>query len=62
MASRSGIDANITNRLGADHQIIFLAVKAEFDTDTVRLWTGYDDLLINGETYSYRDISLFQCF
>tara|TARA_R100000426_G_scaffold61122_2_gene43035 strand:+ start:2804 stop:3439 length:636 start_codon:yes stop_codon:yes gene_type:complete len=52
MASRSGIDANITNRLGADHQIIFLAVKAEFDTDTVRLWTGYDDLLINGETYT----------
>ena len=37
MASRSGIDSNITNRLGADHQIIFLAVKAEFDTDTVRL-------------------------
>ena len=52
MASRSGIDANITNRLGADQQILFFAVKAEFDTDTIRLWTGIDDITVDGETYT----------
>ena len=52
MASRSGIDSNITNRLGADQQLLFFAVKAEFDTDTIRLWTGIDDLQVNGETYT----------
>ena len=51
MASRSGIDSGITNRLGADHQILFFAVKAQFDSDTIRLWTGIDDLTINSETY-----------
>ena len=51
MASRSGIDASITNRLGADHQILFFAIKAQFDSDTIRLWTGIDDITINSETY-----------
>ena len=51
MASRSGIDSNITNRLGADQQLIFFAVKAQFDTETIRLWTGIDDITVDGETY-----------
>lgn len=52
MASRSGIDSNITNRLGADQQILFFAVKAQFDTETIRLWTGIDDITVDGETYT----------
>ena len=51
MASRQGIDTNIVNRLGADHQFLFFAVKAEFDTETIRLWTGVEDLTVDGETY-----------
>ena len=51
MASRQGIDSSITNRLGADHQFIFFAVKAQFDTETIRLWTGVDEMTIAGETY-----------
>tara|TARA_R100001460_G_scaffold26422_1_gene53418 strand:+ start:11 stop:664 length:654 start_codon:yes stop_codon:yes gene_type:complete len=52
MASRTGIDSAITNRLGADHQEIFFAIKAEFDTDDIRVWTGTDDLTISSETYT----------
>lgn len=52
MASRSGIDSNITNRLGADQQYLFFAVKAEFDTETIRVWTGIDDIQVDGETYT----------
>ena len=52
MATRSGIDSAITNRLGADHQELFVAVKAEFDSDTVRIWSGTDDLTISSETYT----------
>ena len=52
MASRTGIDSAITNRLGADHQELFFAVKAEFDTDDIRMWTGKDDLTISSETYT----------
>jgi hypothetical protein len=51
MATRPGIDANLITRLGADHQALFFAVKAEFDTDTIRVWTGAEDLTINSETY-----------
>lgn len=51
MASRQGVDSGIQNRLGADHQYLFFAVKAQFDTETIRLWTGADDLLVDGETY-----------
>ena len=51
MATRPGIDTNLTSRLGADHQALFFAVKAEFDTDTIRVWTGAEDLTINSETY-----------
>jgi len=52
MASRTGIDSAITNRLGADHQELFFAIKAEFDTDDIRVWSGKDDLTISSETYT----------
>ena len=52
MATRQGLDSSIVNRLGADEQALFLAVKAEFDSGDVRVWTGTDDLSINSETYT----------
>lgn len=52
MATRGGLDTAIVNRLGADHQELFFAVKAEFDTSTIRLWSGTEDLSIGGETYT----------
>ena len=52
MATRQGLDSSIVNRLGADEQALFFAVKAEFDTDDIRVWTGIDDLTINSETYT----------
>tara|TARA_Y100000592_G_C5478707_1_gene324026 strand:- start:2297 stop:2944 length:648 start_codon:yes stop_codon:yes gene_type:complete len=52
MASRTGIDSAITNRLGADHQELFFAIKAEFDTSDILVWTGNDDLVISSETYT----------
>ena len=52
MATRQGIDTAISNRLGADEQTMFFAVKAEFDTDDIRVWTGNDDLTVDSETYT----------
>ncbi len=52
MASRTGIDSAITNRLGAEHQELFFAIKAEFDTSDILVWTGKDDLVISSETYT----------
>ena len=52
MATRPGIDTAIANRLAADHQNTFFAIKAEFDTSDILLWTGTDDLVINSETYT----------
>lgn len=52
MATRPGIDSAITGRLAADHQQIFFAVKAEFDSGDVLLWNGAEDLIINSETYA----------
>ena len=52
MATRQGLDASIVNRLGADEQALFFAVKAEFDTDDILVWSGTDDLVIGSETYS----------
>ena len=52
MATRAGIDSAITSRLGQDHKELFFAVKAEFDTDDILVWTGNDDLVINSETYT----------
>ena len=51
MATRQGLDASIVNRLGADEQAIFFAIKAEFDTDDILVWSGIDDIVINSETY-----------
>ena len=52
MSNRGGIDSSITSYLEADHQVLFLAVKAEFDTETIRLWSGDYDLVIDGGTYT----------
>ena len=52
MATRQGLDSSIVNRLGADEQALFFAVKAEFDTDDILVWSGTDDLIINSETYT----------
>ena len=52
MASRQGIDAAIVTRLGADTAEPFFAVKAEFDTDDILVWSGTDDITINSETYT----------
>ena len=52
MATRQGLDASIVNRLGADEQALFFAVKAEFDTSDIRIWSGIDDLVIESETYT----------
>ena len=52
MATRQGIDTAISNRLGATEQTMFFAVKAEFDTDDIRVWSGNDDLIVDSETYT----------
>ena len=52
MATRQGVDTAIANRLGADAQTIFFAVKAEFDTEDLLLWTGMEDLVVKSETYT----------
>ena len=52
MATRQGLDASIVTRLGADEQAVFFAVKAEFDTDDIRVWSGSDDITVNSETYT----------
>ena len=52
MATRQGVDTAISNRLGADAQTMFLAIKAEFDTDDIRVWSGTDDITVNSETYT----------
>ena len=52
MATRQGIDTAIANRLAQDHNEGFFALKAEFDTDDILIWTGTDDLVIGGETYT----------
>ena len=52
MATRQGLDSSIVNRLGADEQALFFAVKAEFDIGDVRIWSGIDDITINSESYT----------
>jgi hypothetical protein len=52
VATRQGLDASIVNRLGADEQALFFAVKAEFDTDDILVWSGIDDLVIGSDTYT----------
>ena len=46
MSNRSGIDAALVDLLGESNQILFMAVKLEFDTETLRLWNGKDNLTI----------------
>ena len=52
MASREGIDAGALARLSADNAEPFLAVKAEFDTDDILVWSGTEDITVNSETYT----------
>ena len=51
MSNRGGIDSSIQDYLEADHQVLFLAVEAEFTTETIRAWSGDYDLSIGGATY-----------
>ena len=52
MSNRADIDSVTASLLEKDHQILFFAVKAEFDTETLRFWTGDTDITIDSETYS----------
>ena len=51
MATRTGINTHLQNRLGETDESIFLAIKAEFDTEVIRVWNGSEDLTIDSETY-----------
>tara|TARA_R100000655_G_scaffold77938_1_gene117263 strand:- start:5011 stop:5658 length:648 start_codon:yes stop_codon:yes gene_type:complete len=47
MASRPGIDTSLVNRLGQDHSDLFYAVKMEFDSGTLRFWSGTGDFVLD---------------
>lgn len=51
MSNRGGIDSQIVDLLEANNQILFTAIKAQFDTETLYLWTGKGNLTIDGQTY-----------
>ena len=51
MATRQGIDTRVLTALTETETFPFIAIKAQFDTSTVRLWTGKDDITLNSETY-----------
>jgi hypothetical protein len=51
VATRPDIDAKTALRLTQDHQQLYFCVKAEFDTETIRLHTGAGDLTVNSEVY-----------
>ena len=51
MSNRDGITAADVSHLEADQQILFIAVKAEFDTETIYLWSGNQDLTFGSDTY-----------
>ena len=51
MSNRGGIDSAITDALEQDNQQIFVAIKAEFDTETIHFWTGEDTITFGGSTY-----------
>ncbi len=51
MSNRSGIDTTLKNILESNDQVLFFAVKAEFDTETIYVWTGNEDIDIDGNTY-----------
>ena len=52
MSTRPGIDTAINARLDDDHQYLAAAVKAEFHTADILLWSGIDDISIDSETYT----------
>ena len=43
MATRAGIDAAIANKLDDDHIFINVAVKMEFDSGDLLIWSGIGD-------------------
>lgn len=51
MSNRAGINTSITDTLAEDHQNLFMAVKCDFDTETLRLWSGDGNLSVGGENY-----------
>ena len=51
MSNRAGINTSITDTLAEDHQNLFIAVKCDFDTETLRLWSGDGNLSVGGENY-----------
>jgi len=52
MATRTGITTPVQTRLQSDTQKgLFFAIKAEFDSGTIRVWSGAEDLTIGGEVY-----------
>lgn len=42
----------LNNVLGDEVLEVFFAVDLEFDSGTLRMWTGYGDKTINGEVYT----------
>lgn len=51
MATRAGIDTKVLTALTEETTFPFIAIKAEFDTEHVRLWGGKDEITINSENY-----------
>ena len=51
MANRKGFSGKFTDFINDDHQLVFFAVKANFDSGAVRVWSGDGDLSVGGETY-----------
>lgn len=45
------LGTDFTNALSADELRPFFAVELDFSSDPVRLWGGYGDITIGGETY-----------
>lgn len=46
------IPSAIVSALGDDSLEIFYAVDLDFDAGNMRMWTGYGDKTINGQTYT----------
>lgn len=48
----SSLRTVLENYSGADQQSIFFAVELTFDSSTIRLWTGLDDLTVDSNTFT----------
>ena len=46
------LGTDFTNALSADEVQPFFAVEMDFSGGAIRLWTGYGNLTIDGDTYS----------